>query len=50
MNVSNLVILVPKICNRKKLDCVDCCVLCESVCRALKNSLLLKSKKLFKIT
>ena len=29
----------------EKLDCVDCCLLCESVCRALKNCLLLNSKK-----
>ena len=29
----------------EKMDCVDCCVLCESICKSLKKALLLNSKK-----
>ena len=27
------------------LDCVDCCLICESICRAVKSAILLNSKK-----
>ena len=29
----------------EKVDCVDCCLLCESICRSFKTALLLNTKK-----
>ena len=32
-------------CVNEDVSCVDCCLLCESICRSLKTAMLLKSKK-----
>ena len=32
-------------CVVEKLDCVDCCLLCESICKSLKTAVILNSKK-----